>query len=159
MDDLLSGLIEIDLREPCKKCDCPGGVVKPKNGQNCAYCAWCGEWAGYNVPKSELGQARESLSSRPGLKPKQRARILDRDSHRCVSCGRTPPEVRLDIEHLLSVKDGRSLGATDAELWDDENLAVFCAECNSGYGSLSISLRLVYLILQARTNGEEGVAA
>lgn len=53
-----------------------------------------------------------------------RFQVLQNDNHTCRYCGRTPPDVKLVIDHLLPVK----LGGTD-EL---NNLITSCEECNSG---------------------------
>ena len=60
------------------------------------------------------------------------------------------PDRPLDVGHLVSVEDGRSLGMTDEELYDDENLAAMCSPCNSGYGRNSVSPRLMAALIRAR---------
>jgi|LakMenEpi09Nov12_1017454.scaffolds.fasta_scaffold00415_3 tetratricopeptide (TPR) repeat protein len=50
--------------------------------------------------------------------------IFQRDNHTCQYCGRTPPEVKLVVDHLIPVAQG----GTDVF----ENLATSCEECNSG---------------------------
>lgn len=58
------------------------------------------------------------------ISPSLRFDIFQRDNHTCQYCGRTPPDVKLVIDHLIPVaKDG-----TD----DFENLVTSCEECNSG---------------------------
>jgi 5-methylcytosine-specific restriction endonuclease McrA len=88
------------------------------------------------------------VRTRPTIKPSQKVRILERDNHTCVVCHRD--DVPLHVGHLLSVEDGRKVGATDDELFSDENLCAMCAECNLGMSSRTISLRLVAKILRAR---------
>lgn len=51
------------------------------------------------------------------------------------------------IGHLLSVHDGERLGASQAELSAEENLATMCATCNLGLGRRSVSL-LTYTIMR-----------
>ena len=135
------------MREPCPHCNSTKGQITPTNGQNVVRCAGCNTYM-YCAPKHETGEAPEPVSRRPGIKPSQRARILDRDNHTCVSCHAN--DRPLHIGHLLSVDDGRKLGATDTELWSDENLAAVCDECNLGFGRWTVSLRFVYRILQSR---------
>lgn len=53
-----------------------------------------------------------------------RIRILERDGFQCVYCGRRPPEVALEVDHVLA----RSRGGTD----DATNLVTACRECNNG---------------------------
>jgi 5-methylcytosine-specific restriction endonuclease McrA len=92
-------------------------------------CARCGRYAGYNAPRTETGRPRRSLRSRPQLSPSQRSRILERDNSTCLKCGGDGP---LNVAHWISVQDGKAVGLSEAELFDDENLLVLCAECNVG---------------------------
>lgn len=140
------------MRAPCKWCGHLDGRLLPTNGQNVVRCASC-QRACYNAPKTETGEAVRSIASRPNIKPSKRARIIERDNGACVSCHRD--DVPLHVGHLLSVKDGHKLGATDEELYSEENLALTCEECNAGFSSRSMSLRLVYRILQARIGWNE----
>lgn len=135
------------MRAPCRYCGCENGTLTPKGGQNCVYCDDCGRLA-YNAPKTETGETTASLRTRPDIKPSKRARILERDNYTCVGCHRA--DLPLEVGHLLSVEEGRALGATDEELWSDDNLAAMCAPCNSGLSFRTVSLRLVLLVLRAR---------
>lgn len=137
------------MREPCPDCGSTEGVRVDRAGQACILCAVCDRWV-YNAPKAETGEPQRSVRSRPEIKSSQRSRLLARDGFCCVCCGRHGPEFNLHIGHFLSVDDGRKVGATDEELWDDENLAVMCEECNLGMGRATFSLRLMHLVLRAR---------
>ena len=53
-----------------------------------------------------------------------RFEVLRRDNHACRYCGRTAPEVKLTLDHVVPV----SLGGTD----DPDNLVAACHDCNSG---------------------------
>ncbi|WP_217706039.1 HNH endonuclease [Verrucosispora sp. NA02020] len=53
-----------------------------------------------------------------------RFQILRRDKHTCQSCGRTAPEVKLEVDHVTPEALG---GATVPE-----NLRTLCADCNGG---------------------------
>lgn len=53
-----------------------------------------------------------------------RYEILRRDNHTCRYCGRSAPEVRLTVDHVLAT----TLGGTDVPA----NLVAACADCNSG---------------------------
>lgn len=55
---------------------------------------------------------------------KLRFEIFKRDGFTCQYCGRKPPEVVLNIEHVLP----QSRGGDD----DSNNLLTSCRECNSG---------------------------
>jgi hypothetical protein len=70
--------------------------------------------------------------ARKALSKSRRFAILKRDYFTCRYCGRTPPEVRLEVDHLLSVK----LGGGD----DDANLVAACHDCNNGKSALGQSL-------------------
>lgn len=53
-----------------------------------------------------------------------RIRILERDGYACVYCGRRPPEVVLEVDHVLP----RVLGGRD----EATNLVTACRDCNNG---------------------------
>lgn len=53
-----------------------------------------------------------------------RYQVLRRDKHTCRYCGRTPPEVRLTIDHVIP----EALGGADIPA----NLVTACADCNGG---------------------------
>lgn len=137
----------IEMRAACARCGCVRGLVQEKNGQDVVRCLECGAHC-YNRPKTESGKPQRSVRTRPEIKPSTKVRILERDNYACVMCHAS--DRVLHVGHLLSVLDGRRLGATDEELFDDENLAAMCEECNLGLAENSVSLRLVFLILIAR---------
>jgi 5-methylcytosine-specific restriction endonuclease McrA len=56
-----------------------------------------------------------------------RYEVLKRDNHTCAYCGRTAPEVKLTIDHVVPT----TLGGDD----DPSNLVAACADCNSGKSS------------------------
>lgn len=140
------------MRKPCTGCQYPYGRIVKKSDQNCVYCAQCNKYAGYNAPKRETGEEQRHVSSRPGLKPNQRARIVERDNSQCVLCGRSPARdgIILHVGHVLSVDDGERIGAKHEELWDDDNLYTSCEECNLGQGKLSLPPRMALSLLRAR---------
>ena len=126
----------IEARTPCPDCGTSSGVLTPVGGQSTVRCANCGRLL-YNAPKTETGEKpRSVVTVRRQVKPSQQARILDRDHARCVLCGRG--DIPLTIGHLLSVDDGFSLGASEADLADDANLAAMCEACNAGLGGRSV---------------------
>lgn len=137
------------LRKPCANCGNTTGHIDTRNGQDCLFCTKCQKWQ-YNAPRTETGRPTRSHRTRPDIPATQRARILDRDNATCVVCHRQ--DTALDAGHLLSVDQGRQLGLTDAELYDDENLAAMCSACNSGYSNRSVNPRLFIAVIRARTN-------
>jgi 5-methylcytosine-specific restriction endonuclease McrA len=141
-----AGTTPYPLRKPCL-CSAETGYIREQSGQQVVYCTLCHRYQ-YCAPKAETGLPQRSVRNRPELKPSKRARIIDRDNGACVGCHRA--DVILHVGHLLSVEDGRRLGASEDEIWSDENLAAMCEECNLGFGKHTVSLRLVYRILQAR---------
>jgi 5-methylcytosine-specific restriction endonuclease McrA len=59
---------------------------------------------------------------------KLRWQVLERDGHRCTSCGRTPSDgAKLHADHLLPRSKG---GRTTLD-----NLATKCSRCNLGKGA------------------------
>lgn len=64
---------------------------------------------------------------RRSLPVKLRFSILKRDRFRCRLCGRKPPEVKLEVDHVIAVANGgRS---------EEQNLMTLCFDCNRGKGA------------------------
>jgi hypothetical protein len=141
------------LRKPCFECGSETGIIRTRNGQDCAYCSVCDKYQKYNVPKTESGRKPRTVSNvHSAIKPKQRARILLRATGKCELCGYRPddPTRCLHVGHIISVNVGMAQGLTDRELNDDENLMALCDECNLGLGQEVIPLRLAVAIVLAR---------
>lgn len=64
-----------------------------------------------------------------------RFEIFRRDNHACRYCGRTAPEVKLTIDHVVP----ETLGGTD----DPGNLVTACNDCNGGKSSVPPSAPMV----------------
>lgn len=62
------------------------------------------------------------------VRPKTRFVILLRDGFRCVYCGASAPEARLEVDHVIP----RSEGGWDGE----DNLVTACETCNRGKAAL-----------------------
>lgn len=143
------------MRAACRFCEASGvittdGTVREVNGQDVVRCARCNRHV-YNAPRLETGRAVRTVTTvHNGIKPSQRARVLERDG-RCILCGSRDG---LHVGHLLSVAAGLEAGLTEAQLNDDENLAAMCAECNLGYGQRSVPLWIVVPLLRARLRGQ-----
>lgn len=65
------------------------------------------------------------------MRPSLRFEVFKRDRFSCGYCGRTPPDVLLEVDHVVP----RSGGGSD-EL---ENLLTACWDCNRGKGSKGLS--------------------
>jgi hypothetical protein len=64
-----------------------------------------------------------------------RFQVLRRDGHACRYCGRTPPEVKLHVDHVVAV----ALGGADTP----DNLATACSECNGGKSAIPADAAVV----------------
>ena len=53
-----------------------------------------------------------------------RFEIFDRDGYQCQYCGKQPPTVCLEVDHIIPVKKGGTN--------DKENLRTSCVDCNRG---------------------------
>jgi 5-methylcytosine-specific restriction endonuclease McrA len=89
-----------------------------------------------------------------GIRPAQRARILQRDG-RCVLCSSRD---NLQVGHLLSVADGLAAGLADVELNHDGNLPAMCVECNLGVGRQSVFPWIAIPLIRAYMRRFGGVA-
>lgn len=65
--------------------------------------------------------------ARKTIGKKTRFEVLKRDGFRCVYCGRSAPDVRLEIDHIVPVVEG---GGNEPS-----NLVTACEDCNSGKGA------------------------
>lgn len=135
------------LRKQCVGCGSGFGRIETRNGQDCVYCIDCGKYQ-YNAPRVETGREQRTVTTvHNGIKPKDRARIIERATGRCEMCG---CKNDLHVGHIISVKVGLEMGLTESQLNDDENLAALCVECNLGISSEPMSLRLAMGMLLAR---------
>ena len=142
------------LRAPCT-CGHTEGFITERSGQDVVRCAVCRKYQ-YCAPKTETGRAVRSVSTRPGVKPGKRMRILERDGNVCVSCHSS--DRPLHLGHLISVEDGAKHGIPDELIWHDWNLAAFCDECNLGLGRSTVAVRLMWRCLMVRLAQEEAGA-
>jgi hypothetical protein len=67
------------------------------------------------------------VEKRKGLSKKIRFEIFKRDEFACQYCGRTPPSIILEVDHIVAVANG----GTD----DLINLITACFDCNRGKGA------------------------
>lgn len=71
-----------------------------------------------------LSPTRGGTGGREAIAPRLRFAVLLRDGFACCYCGRRPPEITLEIDHIVPVAAG---GATT-----HDNLQAACRDCNSG---------------------------
>lgn len=64
-----------------------------------------------------------------------RFEVLKRDNHTCRYCGRSVPDVKLTVDHVVP----ETLGGSD----DPSNLVAACAACNAGKSSVPADAPLV----------------
>jgi DNA-directed RNA polymerase subunit RPC12/RpoP len=67
------------------------------------------------------------------MRPSIRFEIFKRDGFTCAYCGRKPPAVTLEVDHIIP----RAEGGDDAP----ENLATSCWDCNRGKGATMLDQR------------------
>lgn len=138
----------ITMRNPCAKCDGTDGFITETGAQDVVRCSACRAYA-YNAPRTETGKAVRTVSTtHEAIKPKQRARIIERDCGHCIACGATSD---LHVGHVVSVKDGHDLALTDTDINSDDNLVTLCSECNLGWGERSMRVNFYVAILLRRS--------
>jgi hypothetical protein len=69
-----------------------------------------------------LSDMRHKRDVRLGL----RKRVLDEEKSTCKCCGRMPPEVKVEVDHIVPLSKGGDNSR--------KNLQVLCLECNRGKG-------------------------
>lgn len=77
-------------------------------------------------PEGDEGKPRRSISK------KTRFDIFKRDAFTCQYCGRKPPAVVLELDHIIPVCEG----GTD----DEANLLCSCFDCNRGKGGTPLDV-------------------
>lgn len=84
-----------------------------------------------------------------------RRAVLARDDHQCVYCGRRPPDVMLDADHVVP----RAVGGATTSL----NLVAACQSCNRTKSDNAVELPETYALnpigFVARSLGSVGAAA
>jgi len=68
---------------------------------------------------------------RIGLSKKIRFEVFKRDTFKCTYCGSTPPNVVLEVDHIIPVAKG---GANHID-----NLVTSCFECNRGKSAIPLT--------------------
>lgn len=60
------------------------------------------------------------------MPPEVREYVFKRDRHQCQACGKKPPEVKLQVDHIIPLAKG---GTNDIS-----NLQTLCQGCNLAKG-------------------------
>ena len=71
------------------------------------------------------------MAQRKGLSKKTRFEVFKRDSFKCQYCGRSAPDVILEVDHIIPVSEGGK-----NELL---NLVTSCRDCNRGKSNKLLS--------------------
>lgn len=71
------------------------------------------------------------MSNRKGIGKKLRFEIFKRDSFKCQYCGKSAPDVILEVDHIVPVSKGGDN--------DSSNLITSCRDCNRGKTNIELS--------------------
>lgn len=74
----------------------------------------------------------QAANERKPLSKKVRFDVFKRDCFTCTYCGRVPPTVILEIDHIIPVAQG---GGNE-----ETNLVTSCFDCNRGKGAVSLTV-------------------
>lgn len=85
--------------------------------------------------------------ARTQLSKKQRFDVFKRDVFTCQYCGRTPPSIVLEVDHIIAVASGGKN--------EEENLVTSCFDCNRGKGAADINIALMPLADRAAIIAEK----
>lgn len=102
------------------KLECPDGVVR--------------RFVSRDRKKTQVTHPRKNRV-RGTISVHARYRTFQRDGFSCRYCGRRPPEVVLEIDHVVAVANG---GGDELE-----NLVSACQDCNLGKRDMDVTLELV----------------
>jgi len=93
-------------------------------------------WFGFRFqtckPRHFSSLAKRAINRRRKVDLRTRIRILSRDRSTCQVCGRSAPDVKVDVDHRVPVVNNSS-GKSDNS---DANLWTLCEECNWGKSNL-----------------------
>ena len=104
------------------------------------YCPKCGKvYKGKDAEAKVCMFCAITLKEREGRIPLSRGlrdQVLKRDGYRCVKCGASHKDKRLEVDHIIPVAKG---GTNDID-----NLRTLCWECNRDEGDILPDLGLKY---------------
>lgn len=86
------------------------------------------------------------MTKRKGIRPGVRFNVFNRDRFTCQYCGRTPPDVVLELEHVVPVAAGGSN--------KESNLLTACETCNSGKSTKAVADMPESIALQLEQRSE-----
>lgn len=84
-----------------------------------------------NQNKQKSNSSKNSGKRSRYIPTSVRVDILKRDNFKCKFCGRTPPEVELEVDHIIPFSKGGSNSI--------DNLQTLCRDCNRGKGSRNLA--------------------
>jgi len=90
---------------------------------------------------------RKPKRKRAGMSKRTRFDIFKRDDFTCQYCGRKPPTVLLQVDHIIPVSHQ---GKTEPE-----NLITSCAECNIGKSANPLEQKLSPIMVSAEKEKEK----
>lgn len=83
------------------------------------------------APRPTCGYGKDAHMARKCIGKKMRFEIMKRDGFACIYCGRKPPEVSLEIDHVVAI-------ATNGA-HHPSNMVTACYDCNRGKGKRSLT--------------------
>ncbi|MGD2108502.1 MAG: HNH endonuclease [Phycisphaerae bacterium] len=87
-------------------------------------CDALARFKGGEITEQELLGGTPSARARRALPLKLRWDVLKRDDYKCVACGARPPDVTLEVDHIVAKSRG---GKNELA-----NLRTLCTACNQG---------------------------
>lgn len=86
------------------------------------------------------------MPKRSPISKMRRFEVFKRDGFICQYCGQRPPAVILEIDHIISVREGGKN--------DEPNLITSCFDCNRGKGATSLKVAPIDLKKRAKLMAE-----
>ena len=74
---------------------------------------------------------KKTRIKRPDIPPKTRTNVFRRDNYKCVHCGKGPPNVELECDHIQPWSWYKSKNVMN----NPKHYQTLCFECNRGKGN------------------------